>query len=104
MKKTSEIYYQGRFYFTNNFLNVKGDVMKEIYLVHVDAYIGSYLPSKHPVISYAPREKFIDFVKSLREDYPDFKPRCVINEGITETIRKKIQADKILMAAKQYCR
>lgn len=70
--------------------------MKEVYIVHVDEFIGSYIPGKCPVISYAPREKFIDFVKGLREDYPDFKPRCVINEGISEAIRKKIFNDKLL--------
>ena len=78
--------------------------MKEVYIVHVDEFIGSYIPSKCPVISYAPREKFIDFVKSLREDYPDFKPRCVINEGIAEAVRKKIQADKILHICHGNCR
>ena len=70
--------------------------MKEIYLVHVDGYIGSFLPSEKPVVSYAPQNKFIDFAKSLREAYPDFKLRCVVNEGITEHIRKRIIADKLL--------
>ena len=48
------------------------------------------------MVSYAPREKFIDFVKGLREDYPDFKLRCVVNEGIREVVEKKIIADRIM--------
>lgn len=70
--------------------------MKEIYLVHVDDYIGSYLPAKCPVISYAKQEKFIDFVTSLKEDYPDYTMHCVLNEGIENHIRKRIIADKLL--------
>lgn len=75
--------------------------MKEIYLVHVDGFIGSFIPAKCPVVSYAPQNKFIDFAKALREDYPEYKLRCVINEGITEHIRKKIIADKLLTKKKQ---
>lgn len=70
--------------------------MKEIYLVHVDGYIGAYLPYKCPVVSYVVQNKFIDFAKSLRESYPEYRLRCVINEGIEEHIRKKIIADKLL--------
>lgn len=70
--------------------------MKEIYLVHVDGYIGSYLSAKCPVVSYAPQNEFVEFVGSLKEDYPDYKLRCVLNEGIEEHIRKKIIADKLL--------
>lgn len=78
--------------------------MKEIYLVYVDEYIGSYLPREKPLIKYELQEKFTDFVLKLKKQYPDYKLRCVLNEGITEKVRKKIQADKILMAANQYCR
>lgn len=78
--------------------------MKEVYIVHVDEFIGSYIPSKCPVISYAPRENFIDFVLMLKKKHPDYKPRCVINEGIAEAVRKKIQADKILHICHGNCR
>ena len=69
--------------------------MKEIYIVHADAYIGCYKPGKCPMISYAPREKFIDFVKGLLEDYPDFKLRCVVNEGIIELVLEKVRIDRM---------
>lgn len=68
--------------------------MKEIYIVHADAYIGCYKPGKCPMVGYAPREKFIDFVKGLREDYPDFKLRCVVNEGIKEVVLRKVRNDR----------
>lgn len=46
------------------------------------------------MVGYAPREKFIDFVKGLREDYPDFKLRCVVNEGIKELVLRKVRNDR----------
>lgn len=78
--------------------------MKDIYLVHVDGYIGSYLPGEKPKINYKPQENFIDFVLMLKKKHPDYKPRCVINEGIAEAVRKKIQADKILQICHGNCR
>lgn len=71
--------------------------MKEIYIVHAGEFIGCYKAGKCPMISYAPNDKFIDFVKGLREDYPDFKLRCVVNDGITEKVIKRIKADRLLM-------
>ena len=74
-------------------------IKSEIYLVHVDEYIGAYYPSKCPMISYAPADKFIDFAKGLREDYPQIKLRCVQNEGIENKIRKRIKFDNELNKA-----
>ena len=71
--------------------------VKEIYLVHVDEYIGAYHHGKFPMISYAPADKFIDFAKGLREDYPQMKLRCVVNEGIEEVVRKRITFDNNLL-------
>lgn len=70
--------------------------VREIYLVHVDEYIGAFYPSKCPVISYAPADKFIDFAKGLREDYPQIRLRCVQNESIEEKNRKRIKFDNRL--------
>lgn len=74
--------------------------MKEIYIVHVGNYIGAYRVGRCPNISYAPADKFIDFVQSLIEDYPEYKLRCVINKGIEETIKKRIEQDKIILSAR----
>ena len=70
--------------------------MKEIYIVHVDRYVGAYRVGRCPNIAYAPAENFIDFVQSLREDYPDYKMRCVLNKGIEEEVRKIIQRDILI--------
>lgn len=70
-------------------------MIKDIYLVHVDGYIGAYKPGRCPMISYAKQNRFIDFVESLREDYPGFRLRCVVNEGISEEVRSKIKQDMI---------
>lgn len=70
--------------------------MREVYIVKFDDYVGMYIPGKCPTISYEKREKWIDFVKSVLEEYPEYKTRCVINDGIVEAIKKKIQADKML--------
>lgn len=71
--------------------------VKEIYLVHVDQYIGAYHHGKCPMISYAPADKFIDFVEVLREDYPQMKLRCVVNEGIENKVRQRITFDNNLL-------
>lgn len=79
--------------------------VKEIYLVHVDEYIGAYHKGKCPIISYAPADKFIDFAKGLREDYPQIKLRCVRNEGIENKVRRRIAMDNnILHKANHYSR
>lgn len=71
--------------------------VKEIYVVHVDQYIGAYHHGKCPMISYAPADKFIDFAKGLREDYPQMKLRCVVNEGIENKVRQRITFDNNLL-------
>ena len=34
-----------------------------------------------PTITYAPQDKFIDLVDSLREDYSEYRLRCIDNQG-----------------------
>ena len=72
--------------------------MKDIYLVHLsNGLIGAYRPGLCPTITYAPQDKFIDFVDSLREDYPEYRLRCVDNHGIRERIEKQVKADRIIL-------
>lgn len=65
---------------------------KHIYLCYVDKFIGSYNPYTGE-IKYAPSEKFVDFVKNILKDYPEYSPHNVINNGIESAIREKIKAD-----------
>ena len=71
--------------------------MKEIYIVHVDGYIGSYMPNRRcPTIGYAPKDKFVDFCRGLKEDYPGYRLRGIDNEEIRSKIRQRIIQDKVL--------
>lgn len=78
--------------------------MKEIYLVHVDEYIGAYIPEQKKNVEYDLQKEFINFVKKLKKIFPEHNLRCIINEGISEYIRKKITADKLLTKQKQNVR
>lgn len=69
--------------------------IKDIYLVHLDnGLIGAYRPGRCPTIAYAPQDKFIDFVDSLREDYPEYRLRCVDNLGIREKILLRLNLER----------
>ena len=69
--------------------------MKDIYLVHLgNGLIGAYRPGRCPTITYAPQDKFIDFVDSLREDYPEYRLRCVDNQGIREKILLRLNLER----------
>ena len=46
-----------------------------------DDLIGSYWLRKYQIIAYVPQDKFIDFVDSLREDYSEYRLRCIDNQG-----------------------
>ena len=65
---------------------------KHIYLCHVDKYIGAYNPYTGE-IRYASGDKFVPFVQKILQDFPEYSPHNVINEGISELIRKKILLD-----------
>ena len=72
--------------------------IKDIYLVHLgNGLIGAYRPGRCPTIAYAPKDDFIDFVDSLREDYPEYRLRCVDNLGIRERIEKQVKIDRIIL-------
>ncbi len=68
--------------------------MKDIYIVHVDGYIGAYYKGRCPMISYAPQDKFVDFVKGLIDDYPEYRLRCVSNQKIENKVRQRMVLDR----------
>lgn len=65
---------------------------KHIYLTYVDKYIGAYNPYTGE-IRYAMSDKFVPFVQKILKDFPEYTPHNVINEGISEVIRRKILID-----------
>lgn len=71
---------------------------KDIYILHVDGQIAFYKHSKKcPSYGFAPQEKFVDLINCLREDYPDYRLRCIKNEGIENWLRKKLTVKKALI-------
>ena len=77
--------------------------LKEIYIVHVDgraAAFGCVQGNPHHFYSFCPKDKFADWIQGIAEDYPEFKIRCVRNEGIEEWLRKR----KNVVDFKEYSR
>ena len=66
---------------------------KHIYLTYVDKYIGAYNPHTGEVVGYDVRNKFVPFVKKILQEFPEYSPHNIINEGVAEVIRKKILLD-----------
>lgn len=60
--------------------------MKDIYISRVDGRWSCYIPSTGAVIKSA--SDLIGFYYELKEKYPDYRMRCVRNDGIDERIRK----------------
>lgn len=63
--------------------------IKDAYLMKIDGVWGAYIPRKKCsiVVNATPETSLIDFSLSLKEDFPDFRQRCVVNSGIAEKIR-----------------
>lgn len=63
-------------------------VNREIYVTRVEGHWSAYLPRpRYSVSVLAPASvNLADFIMDLREDYPGFKFRCVINKGIERKI------------------
>lgn len=66
---------------------------KHIYICHVDNYIGAYNPYTDKV-RYKSSEKFVEFIQEILNDFPDYTPHNVLNEGIENRIRKEIKSDE----------
>lgn len=65
---------------------------EEIKILHVENKVCAVLPSKR-CFSYVVAEpnKFIDFVQSLMEDYPQAKMRCVIDEELEKKLKSRLR-------------
>lgn len=72
--------------------------MKEICIVFIAGEVASFVPGKYPQYSHAPRDKFLDFIKGIREDYPEYRLRCVQNEGIENWIKARVLNEKVIFA------
>ena len=73
-------------------------MIKDIYILHVDGRLAFYRHSKKcPSYGFAPADKFIDFVKGLREDYPDYRLRCVQNKGLENWLLVRLKRESYLL-------
>lgn len=80
-------------------------MIKDIYILHVDGQLAFYHHSKtNPSYGFAPQDEFINFVKSLREDYPEHRLRCIKNEGIENYLRKKLSTEQKLIEYYKQCK
>ena len=72
--------------------------LKEIYIVQIDgraAAMGFEQGNPEHFYSFCPKDKFIEWIKGLQSKHPDFKIRCVKNDGIFEWLKKrKISLDR----------
>lgn len=66
---------------------------RHLYLCYSGKYIGAYNPYTNEVVGYETLNNFTPFVKDIIEKYPDYSPHNVVNEGISELIRRKILID-----------
>lgn len=63
-------------------------MIKDIYISRVDGHWSGYLPSQDRVV-LAVSNNLIDFYYQLKEHFPDYRMRCVRNDGVDEKIRVK---------------
>ena len=63
---------------------------KHIYICYAGKYIGAYNPYTREVVGYDTLNNFTPFVQDILEKFPDYSPHNVINEGISELIRRKV--------------
>ena len=66
---------------------------KHIYICYAGKYIGAYNPYTREVVGYDTLNNFTPFVQGILDKFPDYSPHNVINEGISELIRRKILID-----------
>ena len=64
-------------------------MIKDIYILHVDGDIAFYRHDEKPDYGFAPQDKFVEFINNIRETYPDYRIRCIRNEGLRDWLRQR---------------
>lgn len=77
-------------------MNKKG----EIKILHVKNKIFAVIPSKYFTYSMADPENFVDFIQNLREEYPNHKMRCVIDEELEKKLESRLLMQKAVFCFK----
>ena len=80
---------------TTTIIGGEMDKSRQIFFVKAKEYVGALIyTDKTKTYSYAPKEQFVEFAKSMLEEFPNYKARCVIDDDMTEFIEKKIDLEK----------
>lgn len=72
----------------------------EIKILHVENKICAVLPSKYFSYILAEPKNFIDFISYLRQDYPQYKLRCVLDKELEEKIKSRLHPQKVFVSLK----
>ena len=77
-------------------MNKKG----EIKILHVKNKIFAVIQSKYLTYSMADPENFVDFIQNLREEYPNHKMRCVLDEELEKKLESRLLMQKAVFCFK----
>lgn len=70
--------------------------MIKFFIVFADNKVGAISDNKCPIVTYASRNKFKDFVEGIIEDYPGAKIHCVRDEALENKVRARVKLDKLI--------
>lgn len=73
---------------------------REIKILHVKNKIFAVIPSKYFTYSMADPENFVDFIQNLREEYPNHKMRCVLDEELEKKLESRLLMQKAVFCFK----
>lgn len=65
----------------------------KFFIIQANKFVGVYHESKCPSFSYAPASKFKDFIKSIKEAYPQATFSLNRDKEMTAKLEKKIKFD-----------
>lgn len=75
--------------------------MQRFFIIQNNDYIGVFKPGKCPAYSYTRKENFKDFIKSIKETYPDAKLTLNRDAENIRILQEKILYDKKMLKLKQ---
>lgn len=64
--------------------------IKDIYVMRIDGVWCGYAPRKKCSFCIIGKkgDSLVDFFSAVKEDFPEYRLRCVLNYGIEEELRK----------------
>lgn len=68
--------------------------MKRFFIIQTKGYVGVLKPGKCPAYSYTDTKNFKDFIKGIKDDYPDATFSLNRDPENVEMLNKKILYEK----------